>query len=112
MIVKTRRAHSVHVWERMACKGVILPHADHSKDRYQEKLKLLNGRDPYKLPREAWKDNVDLWLCTTYIHVGMYFVFSPRAYTGEALMNAGWVREILVSAQGETRVLTSKVCHH
>ena len=50
-------------------------------------------------------------------------MFSPSAYTGEAaLMNykslecyqrfiAGWVREILVSVQGETRVLTSKVCY-
>ena len=52
-----------------------------SKERYQEKLKLLNGRDPYELPREAWKDDVDLWPCTTYIHVGMYLVFSPSAYT-------------------------------
>ena len=118
-----------HVRVRMASKGVILPgYKDtltdsHSKERYQEKLKLLNGRDPYELPREAWKDDVDLWPCTTYIHVGMYLVFSPSAYTGEALMNykslecyqrfiAGWVREILVSVQGETRVLTSKVCRH
>ena len=87
-----------------------------SKERYQEKLKLLNGRDPYELPREAWKDDVDLWPCTTYIHVGMYLVFSPSAYMGEALMNykslecyqrfiAGWVREILVSVQGEQECL-------
>ena len=46
-----------------------------------------------------------------------------NTYTGEVLMNykslecyqrfiAGWVREILVSVQGETRVLTSKVCRY
>ena len=28
------------------------------KQRYAEKLKLINGHDPYELPREEWKDNV------------------------------------------------------
>ena len=124
-----RCAHSVYVRVRMASKGMLLPgYKDtltdsRSKERYQEKLKLINGRYPYELPRETWKDDVDLWPCTTYIHVGMYLVFSPSAYTGEVLMNykslecyqrfiAGWVREILVSVQGETRVLTSKVCRY
>ena len=65
---------------RMASKGVILPgYKDtltdlRSKERYQEKLKLLNGIDPYELPREAWKDDVDIWPCITYIHVGMYIL--------------------------------------
>ena len=44
--------------------------------------------------------------------MGMYLVFTPSAYMGDALMNykslecyqrfiAGWVREILLSVQGE-----------
>ena len=60
-----------HARVRMASKGVILPgYKDtltdlRSKERYQEKLKLLNGIDPYELPREAWKDDVDIWPCIT-----------------------------------------------
>ena len=88
--------------------------------RYAEKLELINGKDPYELPKQAWKNDVDLWPCITYINVGMYLVFSPSTYTGEALMNykslecyqrflAGWVREILVLAEGERRILTAKV---
>ena len=30
------------------------------KQRYAEKLKLINGHDPYELPREEWKDNIDM----------------------------------------------------
>ena len=91
-----------------------------SRERYEEKLELINGKDPCELPKQAWKDDVDLWPCITYINVGMYLVFSPSMYTGEALMNykslecyqrflAGWVREILVLAEGERRILTAKV---
>ena len=87
-----------------------------SRQRYKEKLGLLGGRDPYKIPRSDWQDNMDLWPSTMYIHVGMYLVFS-----GDDLLNyrslecyqrftAGWVRDILVSAKaGGQRVLTAKV---
>ena len=36
------------------------------KQRYAEKLKLINGHDPYELPREEWKDNIDMWPAITY----------------------------------------------
>ena len=58
-----------------------------SRERYNEKLELINGKDPYETPREAWKDDVDLWPGVTYINVGMYLVFSPSPYTGSDLMN-------------------------
>ena len=31
-----------------------------SRDRYAEKLELINGKDLYELPKQAWKDDVDL----------------------------------------------------
>ena len=77
----------------MASKGAILQGYkeslvdSRSRERYAEKLELINGKDPYELPKQAWKDDVDLWPCITYINVGMYLVFSPSAYTGEALTN-------------------------
>ena len=78
---------------RMASKGAILQGYkeslvdSRSRERYEEKLELINGKDPCELPKQAWKDDVDLWPCITYINVGMYLVFSLSAYTGEALMN-------------------------
>ena len=107
-------------------KGALLPgYKDtlcdpQSRKRYEDKLALLGGKDPYEIPSEAWKDDVELWPSTTYIHVGMYLVFSPSPYTGQDLLNyrslecyqrfaAGWVKEILVSAEGEHRLLSAKV---
>ena len=46
-----------------------------SRKRYEEKLSLLGGKDPYEFPAEAWIDDVELWPSTMYIHVGMYLVF-------------------------------------
>ena len=110
----------------MASKGPLCPGyreslvVTQSRERYSEKLELINGKDPYEIPREAWKDDVDLWPGVTYINVGMYLVFSPSPYTGNDLMNykslecyqrftAGWVREILVVPEGEKRLVTAKV---
>ena len=71
-----------------------------SEERYREKLKFIGGTDPYKIPKETWKD---LWPSVTYINVGMYLVVSPSPYSGEDMMNykslecyhcftSGWVR--------------------
>ena len=96
------------------------------KERYREKLQLIGGQDPYELPRNEWKDDVDLWPEITYVDVGMYLLFAPSPYTREELRNyksmqsyqrfiAGWVREILVKDVADKRVVISKVrlqiCH-
>ena len=73
----------------MASNGAILPGYKDSisdtraRQRYEEKLRLISGRDPYEIPREAWKDDVDPWPKTTYNYLGMYSVFSPSPYTGQ-----------------------------
>ena len=91
-----------------------------SKERPNEKLKLFGGKDLFEMPRDAWKDDVDLWPAVNYINVGMYLVFLPSPYTGEDLMNykslecyqrftAGWVSDILVAAEEDKRLVTAKV---
>ena len=30
------------------------------KQRYAEKLMLINGHDPYEIRREEWEDNIDM----------------------------------------------------
>ncbi len=58
----------------MASKGSLSPgYKDSSDDvqsreRYEQKLRLISGRDPYEIPRQAWKDDVDLWPGITYIN--------------------------------------------
>ena len=77
-----------------------------------KKLELINRKDRYEMPSEAWKDNMNLWQGMTYVHVGMYLVFQPSPHNGEDLINymglecyqhftAGWVREIIVMLKGE-----------
>jgi len=97
-----------------------------SKKRYLDKLKLIGGLDPYETDKKEWKDDVDLWPCTTHVHIGMYLLITPSPYTGEQLLSyksldcyqnflAGWVREVMVWAvfdcDGvEKRLLIAKVC--
>ena len=33
---------------------------DASRERYLNKLKLVDCQDPYAMPKENWKDDVDL----------------------------------------------------
>ena len=47
------------------------------KKRYSEKLKVIDGMDPYEIPRESWIDDVDLWPAITQIHVGLYLLLNP-----------------------------------
>ena len=58
-----------------------------SKQRYLKKTKDVNGEDPYEIPWNEWIDDVDSWLNMTYIHVGMYLLFSKSPYTEDQLMN-------------------------
>ena len=117
---------SVEMARETASKGALLPGyqatlADVcSKERYNENLNFFGGKDLYEIPRHAWKDDVDLWAAVAYINFGMYLVFSPSPYTGEDLMNyknlecyqrftVGWVRNILVAAERDKRLVTAKV---
>ncbi|KAL9963240.1 hypothetical protein ACROYT_G032420 [Oculina patagonica] len=92
------------------------------RERYAAKLNDINGQDPYEIPRKEWLDDFDTWPNVTYIHVGMYLLFSASPYTKEQLMNYksldcyqnfanGWVREVFSRKFGENRLLIGKVNH-
>ena len=91
-----------------------------SKERYLKKLQCIDGCDPYKVPRNEWQDDVNLWPNISYINLGMYLLFSPSPYTQEQLENYkslscyqnfanGWVREVLVKEFGQNRLVIGKV---
>ena len=90
--------------------------------RYTSKLAIIKNIDPYEIPKGEYKDDVDMWPATTYIHVGMYLVFTPSPYTGEDLLNyksmecyqrftSGWVRDIFVKDIDDKRIVIAKVCY-
>ena len=90
-----------------------------SKSHYGEKLRLIQGIDPYELKNE-WKDDLDLWPEITYIHVWMYLIITPSPYTEQDMLNyksldlyqnfiKGWVRQVLVKDVGDNRIMISKV---
>ena len=91
-----------------------------SKERYIEKLKSIEGQDPFEISRKERIDDVDCWPDVTYINVGMYLLFAASPYTQEQLMNYksldcyqnfvnGWVREVLCKKFGENRLFIAKV---
>ena len=32
-----------------------------AKQRYADKLRLVNGSDPYEVPKKDWNDIIDMW---------------------------------------------------
>ena len=97
------------------CVGTLL--SDVSKKRYSDKL---DGIDPYKVAKNEWKDDVDLWPTITHVHVCMYLILTPSPYLEKDMLNyrsvdsyqnfvKGWVKQVLVRAVGNKRVVIGKV---
>ena len=57
------------------------------QERYRQKLEFTGGVDPYELPLSEWVDYVELWPSLSYIHVGMYLLYTSSAYTQDQLMD-------------------------
>jgi hypothetical protein len=90
------------------------------RKRYDDKLKLLNGEDPYQFEIKRWSSDVTLLPPVQYYDVQNYLLFTPSPYTKEDLkaykgLEAynqfvhGWVRERVSVVCGENTVVTAKV---
>ncbi|XP_041376642.1 uncharacterized protein LOC121389093 [Gigantopelta aegis] len=88
--------------------------------RYDNKLKLIDGNDPYEL--KNWSDNVDILPGITYMDIVNYLLFTPSAYTADDLKSykgldaynqfvCGWVRERTAIGFEEQVLVTAKVLH-
>ena len=88
---------------------------------YQEKLMVLNWEDPYEIPRECWKEDLDLWPAIIHMHVGLYLLLNPSPYSVDDLhyyksldcyiiFISGWVREILVKKDDGKELLLKRYC--
>ena len=76
------------------------------RTRYDGKLKLIGGEDPYEMTTSVWSrpDDVKLLPKITYPDIVNYLVFSPSPYTSDDMKSykgldaynqfvCGWVRE-------------------
>ena len=81
--------------------------------RYEGKLKIIGGDDPYEMPASTWSDDVKMLPKVTYPDIVNYLVFSPSPYTSDDLKSykgldaynqfvCGWVRD------KTTRILNDK----
>ena len=84
------------------------------KARYEGKLKLLGGEDPYEMTASMLSEDVKLLPKITYPDIVNYLVFSPSPYTTDDLKSykgleaynqfvCGWVRD------KATRIMNEKV---
>ena len=76
-----------------------------SKERYQRKLALIDGVDPYTISKKDWSEKVDDYPSISYPDIVNYLIFTPSAYTSDDLKSykslqayknfiEGWVKDI------------------
>lgn len=74
------------------------------RERYDGKLKLIEGADPYEMPASVLSEDVNILPKVTYPDIVNYLVFSPSPYTSDDLKSykgldaynqfvCGWVRD-------------------
>ncbi|KAH3752238.1 hypothetical protein DPMN_186853 [Dreissena polymorpha] len=88
------------------------------KVRYDEKLKILGGCDPYEIV--SWSTDVSLLPPVKYIDIVNYLLWSPSVYTKDELKSYkgldahnqfvnGWVRDRASAVCNDYTVVTAKV---
>ena len=76
-----------------------------SKERYQQKLALIDGVDPYTISKKDWSEKVDDYPSISYPDIVNYLIFTPSAYTSDDLKSykslqaynnfiEGWVKDM------------------
>ena len=90
------------------------------KARYLEKLKIINGTDPYEMQVKSFSDDKKLLPSVTYPDIVNYLLFSPSPYTTDDLKGLksleaynqaqnGWVSDVRAIDIGNKRVVRAKV---
>ena len=56
------------------------------KERYLQKIELINGLDPYSIKKKDWTSTkVDDYPSVTYPDIVNYLIFSPSPYSSDDL---------------------------
>ena len=92
-----------------------------SKERYLQKLALIDDVDPYTIPKNSWSEKEEDYPEITYPDIVSYLIFTPSVYKSgdlksykslEAYSNfmEGWVKEIKVfNAKDNITVVAARV---
>lgn len=92
------------------------------KARYDEKLRYINGKDPYTMSKEEWSCNPEVYPDIQEMDIAKYLIHTVSAYTFDELRGrksleaynyfvSGWVQDIKHAAIGERSVFTARVRH-
>ena len=93
-----------------------------AKERYKEKIKLIENVDPYTLQKEAFTENIDCFPKVTYPDIVNYFLFAPSPLTKEQLKAykslesynqfvSGWVKDVGVKLFQNNILLHGRVSY-
>ena len=91
-----------------------------SRSRYVEKLNLIDGTDPYKVPPKEWISNPECLPGISYPDIVNYLVFQVSAFTLDDFKSykaldsykwvvLGWVKEVRSLGINKRILVTSRV---
>lgn len=91
-----------------------------AKERYSEKIKVINGKDPYILPLTEFSSKLDDFPEVNYIDLVNYLVYGISAYTFQEfksykslkaynLFQCSWVFDIYVKKERGMHLVIGKV---
>ena len=91
-----------------------------TRNRYQAKLELINGEDPYEMPKKYWNVDPDNLPGISYPDIVNYCVYTKTAYTLSDLKGyksleaynqciCGWVSDVCSREVNGHVVVTAKV---
>ena len=63
-----------------------------SKERYQQKLALIDGVDPYTIPKKDWSEKVDDYPSISYPDIVNYLIFTPCLPVLTLLMTSSHIK--------------------
>lgn len=93
-----------------------------SKQRYEDKLSLIEKEDPYTLDKSRWSQDVSKWASVTYPDIVNFLLYTTSSYTLDQLRSykgleaynqfiCGWVRDVLVCEINGLCLHTARVMH-
>ncbi|XP_062576035.1 uncharacterized protein LOC134237903 [Saccostrea cucullata] len=93
-----------------------------SKQRYDDKIALIDKKDPSTIEKQNWSKDIEKWASVTYPDIVNFLLFSTSAYTLDQLKSykglesynqfvSGWVRDVSVCEINGLCLHTCKVMH-
>lgn len=94
-----------------------------AKERYRDKIKVINDKDPYALPLDEFSSKLEDFPEVNYMDLVNYLVYGISAYTFQEfksykslkaynLFQCGWVFDVYVKKECGMHLVIGKVSEH